>query len=166
MNGGERIPHFLIALSLFIALVLQLFELPYFLAVLRPLWVPLVLVYWVMAIPQPSGLLTAWITGLMLDVLLGSALGQHALGLTLLVFTALQLRGLLALYPPWQEAVALMPVWLLYCFLMFWIDGATDHRADPWLRWTPVITTSLCWPLVVTLLNRSRRRAQHDPLRL
>jgi rod shape-determining protein MreD len=163
---SDRAPWPAITLSLLVALVLQLFELPYGLAALRPLWVPLVLVYWAMTIPQPTGLLTAWIVGLLLDVLLGSVLGQHALGLTLVVFLTLGLRGWVALFPVWQEALLLTALWLLYAFLMFWIDGATGHRADPWLQWTPVLTTGLCWPLVVSVMNTLRRRAAPDPLNL
>lgn len=163
---SDRTPRLAIALSLLAALVLQLFELPYPLAALRPLWVPLILVYWAMTLPQPTGLLTAWVVGLLLDVLLGSVLGQHALGLTVLVALTLGLRGWLALFPVWQEAALLTALWLLYAFLMFWIDGATGHRADPWLQWLPVLTTGLCWPLVVSVMNTLRRRAAHDPLHL
>lgn len=163
---SDRRPWGFITGTLLVALIGQLFELPWGLALLRPLWVPLVLVYWAMVIPQPTGLLTAWITGLLLDVMLGSVLGQHALGLTLLVFIALSLRGWLTLFPVWQEAAMLTLLWLLYAFLMFWIDGATGHRADPWLRWTPVLTTGLCWPLVVAVLNSLRRRVPRDPLHL
>jgi rod shape-determining protein MreD len=162
----DRAPRLLIAVSLLTALVLQLFELPDALAILRPMWVPLVLAYWVMAIPRPTGLLTAWIIGFLLDVLLGSALGQHALGLTLVVFMVLQLRGLLVLYPVWQEALVLTPVWALYAFLMFWIDGATGHMADPLRQWLPVVTTGLCWPLVVAAMNSLRRRRPSDPSQL
>jgi rod shape-determining protein MreD len=160
----DRAPRLLIVATLAVALVLQLLELPYALAVLRPLFVPMVLVYWAMVVPQPTGLLTAWITGLLLDVLLGSVLGQHALGLTVLVFITLQLRGILSLYPLWQEALALTPIFAVYVFLMFWIDGATGHRADPWLQWLPLLTTGPCWPLVFGLLNSLHRRGQDDPL--
>lgn len=163
---SDRTPRLYIAGSLLVALVLQLFELPWGLALLRPLWVPLVLVYWAMVTPQPTGLFTAWIMGFVLDALLGSVLGQHALGLTLLVFIALWLRGWLTLFPVWQEAAMLTLLWLLYAFLMFWIDGATGHRADPWLHWTPVFTTGLVWPLVVAVLNGLRRRVPRDPLHL
>ena len=162
----DRAPRLLIIASLAVALVLQLIELPYVLAVLRPMFVPLVLVYWVMVVPQPTGLVTAWIAGLLLDVLLGTVLGQHALGLTLMVFVTLQVRGILSLYPIWQEALALVPIWMLYSFLMFWIDGATGHRADPWLQWLPIVTTGLCWPLVFAAMNSVSRRSQHDPLLL
>lgn len=148
------------------ALVLQVFELPYGLAVLRPLWVPLILAYWAVVTPEPSGLLAAFVMGLLLDVLLGCVLGQHALGLTVMVFVVLLARGWLTLFPVWQEAGALVLVWGLYSFLMFWIDGATQHRADPWLQWVPVLTTSVVWPPMVALLNGLRRQSQRDPLRL
>ncbi|MGH8442275.1 MAG: rod shape-determining protein MreD [Nevskiaceae bacterium] len=162
----DRAPRPLIAATLAAALVLQLVELPYALATLRPMLVPLVLVYWVLVVPQPTGLLTAWIVGLLLDVLLGSVLGAHALGLTIMVFVTLQVRGILSLYPLWQEALALVPIWMLYAFIMFWIDGATGHRADPWLHWTPIVTTGLCWPPAFALMNALAARTQRDSLSL
>lgn len=160
------VPRVMIAATLLAAVVLQLLWLPYALAVVRPMFVPLVLVYWAMAVPQPTGLLTAWVTGLLLDVLFGSVLGQHALGLTVLVFITLQVRGVLSLYPMWQEALALTAVFAVYVFLMFWIDGATGHYADPWMRWMPLLTTGACWPLAFGLLNGLQRRSEHDPLAL
>ncbi|HUS24017.1 MAG TPA: rod shape-determining protein MreD [Candidatus Binatia bacterium] len=160
---NERSSRLFIAFTLLVAIVLQLFELPYFLAALRPMWVPLTLAYWAMSLPEPSGLITAWLTGLALDVLLGCTLGEHALALTLLTFLVLQLRGVLSLYPIWQEAFALSLFWLLYTLLLFWIDGSTGHRADPWLQWGPIVSTTLAWPLVVTALNASRRRGRSDP---
>lgn len=163
---NDRLPRLFILGSLLLALVLQQFELPYALSLLRPLWLPLVLTYWVMVIPQPGGLFTAFLFGVMLDVLNGCVLGQHALALTVLVFVVIQIRGVLSLYPVWQEAVALMPVWLIYTFIMFWIDGATGHRADPWLRWVPILTTGVAWPLVFAFLNGLRHRAQRDPSQL
>lgn len=163
---NERPPRLFIFTTLLIALVLQQLELPYALSLIRPLWLPLVLSYWVMVIPQPGGLLTAFLFGLMMDVLNGCVLGQHALALTLTVFVVIQIRGVLSLYPVWQEAAALLPVWLVYTVTLFWIDGATAHRADPWLRWVPVLTTGLVWPLVFTLLNGLRHRASRDPSQL
>lgn len=162
----DRPPRLYVAMSLLAALVLQLLELPSPLDALRPLWVPLVLVYWVMMLPQAVGLLTAWTVGMLLDVLLGCVLGQHALGLTIVVFLALWMRSWLALFPIWQEAAVLTLLWLLYTIVLFWVDGATGHRADPWLRWTPVLTTGLCWPLVVAVMTSLRRRSQYDPMRL
>lgn len=151
---------FLLALAL--ALVLQFIPMPDALAALRPMWVPLLLAFWALARPEPRGLLGAWFIGLLLDAAYGSALGQHALGLTLLVYAVLQLRTLLVVFHIWQAALALTPAWLGYSFLMFWIDGATEHSADGWQRWMPVLTTTLAWPLLAPLLRAFHRNARDD----
>ncbi|MBI2383915.1 MAG: rod shape-determining protein MreD [Gammaproteobacteria bacterium] len=149
--------------SALVALLLQLIELPHWLALFRPQIVPMVMAYWALVTPQQAtGLFGAWLLGLVLDVLLGTAFGQHALGLVLVVFAVKQARNFLVLFPMWQVGVALLPLWLLYVFLMFWIDGATQHQADPWLRWLPVITSAAFWPAVASVLGGLRRRERED----
>jgi rod shape-determining protein MreD len=66
------------------------------------------------------------------------------------------------MFPLWQSTVALIPAWLLYALLMFWIDGVSQHRADPWLRWMPVLSTTLFWPLAYALLDSVARRRRSD----
>src|SRR3546814_9890443 len=79
----------------------------------------------------------------MLDVLYAAPLGQHALGLVVVVYLVVRLRSFFIIFPLWQATVALVPAWVLYCFLMYWIDGATQHEAEVWLRWLPAISTTL-----------------------
>jgi len=52
----------------------------------------------------------------------------------------------------------LLPVWVIYAFLMFWIDGVAKHQADVWLRWVPVASTTMFWPLVYVVLESHLRR--------
>ena len=47
----------------------------------RPPWVALVLLYWCFAVPERVGVLAGWGCGLVLDVLVGTLVGQHALAL-------------------------------------------------------------------------------------
>ena len=74
-----------IGLSFFIALVFSIISLPAFVPVdfgyLRPHWVALVLIYWVIALPYRIGIAVAWVLGVILDILLGSLIGQHAIAL-------------------------------------------------------------------------------------
>ena len=149
-------------LSLLAALVLQLIELPSLLAAARPMWLPLLLAYWALREPRVSALLPAFVFGLMLDVLFGTMLGQHALGLVIVVYFVARLRGIFVLFPLWQATLALIPAWFLFSFLMFWLDGITAHRADTWLRWLPVLSTSLFWPLVYTVMELVREPAEDD----
>jgi rod shape-determining protein MreD len=143
--------------SLLLALVLQLVPLPEWLAGARPLWVALILGYWALREPRISVLFSGFVAGLALDVLFGSALGQHALGLIIVVYLVERLRGIFVLFPLWQATFALIPVWIVYCFLMFWIDGATKHDSNVWLRWLPVISTTLFWPLVFSVMELLRQ---------
>lgn len=139
--------------SLLLALLLQLIKLPDFLTAARPMWLPLVLAYWALTEPRVSALLGAFIMGLFSDVLFGAVLGQHALGLVLVVYLVTRLRSIFALFPLWQATLALIPTWLVFAFTLFWIDGATGHQANIWLRWLPVISTTLFWPLIYSVME-------------
>lgn len=150
--GSLRLPLILLA-----AFFLQFLPLPGWMATARPLWIPAALVAWALSSREPRGLASAWIAGLLLDAAYGSVLGQHALGLTLLVFLAIQMRGMLSVVPGWQAALTLLPAWLAYTFVLFWVDGSTQHVADAWQRWMPAYITALLWPLLWPLLRSLMR---------
>ena len=148
--------------SLLAALLLQLLELPDVLAGARPMWLPLILSYWALTEPRVSVLVGGFFLGLASDVLFGSVLGEHALALVLVAYMVTRLRVIFALFPLWQATLALIPTWVLYAFTLFWIDGATHHQADPWLRWLPIVTTTLFWPLVYSTLEISLGRREEE----
>ena len=153
-----RAPHSRFWLSLLIALLLQLVAMPDVIAAARPLWLPLLLVYWALVEPRVPSLIAAFVLGIAMDVLQNTVLGQHASGFVLLVFVMARTRGVFILFPLWQSTVALIPAWLGYCLLMALIDDIARHRADLWLRWLPALSTTLFWPLVHTLMEGASRR--------
>lgn len=152
----------LFLLSLLLAMILQLMRLPEALAAARPLWVALMIAYWALREPRISTLFTSFIVGLLLDVLFSTPLGQHALGLVIVVYLVERLRSVFVLFPLWQATFALIPVWAVFCFLMFWIDGATQHQANAWLRWLPVLSTTLFWPLVFSVMELLRQTPEEE----
>ena len=135
-------------LSLALALSLQLLQLPPGLGRAWPIWPALAIGAWAYALPRVSLLPLAWLTGLLMDVLFGTVLGQHALALGVSAFLILKLSGILRAIQIWQSALMLVPIWSVYAFLLFWMDGSTRHDTDPLGRWLPVLTTSLLWPLM------------------
>ncbi|QHS10517.1 rod shape-determining protein MreD [Sinimarinibacterium sp. NLF-5-8] len=149
--------------SLLIALMLQMVQLPDLLAAARPIWPALVLAYWALREPRLSMLLPAFMLGVIQDVIFGTVLGQHALSLLVVVYLVERLRSILILFPLWQATLVLLPLWALYSFLMFWIDGMTHHQADAWLRWLPVLSTTLFWPLLYSSMELLRRPPQEEP---
>lgn len=157
-----RTLHFAFIVSLLAALFLQLVELPELLSGARPMWLPLIVAYWALTESRTHVLFGAFILGMCADISFGTTLGQHELGLVLVAYFVTRLRPIFVLFPLWQATLALIPVWFLYSFLMFWIDGITNHRADVWLRWLPVVSTSLFWPLVFALMEIVRGGRSDD----
>src|SRR3546814_6607077 len=70
---------------------------------------PLMLAYWALREPQLPALVPAFLLGLMLDVLYAAPLGQHALGLVVVVYLVVRLRSFFIIFPLWQATVALVP---------------------------------------------------------
>ena len=68
----------IIIFTLLIALMASIMPMPLNADAFRPDWVLIVLMYWCMALPGRVNILTAWVMGFLLDVLLGSVLGVHA----------------------------------------------------------------------------------------
>ena len=104
----------IIYLSLLIAMVLSVVHLPLTipaeLGYVRPDWVAIVMLYWIIALPERVGLVTAWITGLIMDVLMGSLIGQHALSYIIIVYITFNLYQRLRMFSVWQQAGAVFVI--------------------------------------------------------
>ena len=146
-----------IVLSFVVALLLTAMPLPQWLIHARPEWVALTLVYWCLALPQRVGVGAAWFLGLLLDVLRGAVLGQHALALSLVAFLALKLHRQIRVYPMWQQALSVMGFMTLYALLVLWISGFLEERTSHWRYWLPVVTSALIWPWLFVVLRDVRR---------
>lgn len=144
--------------SLLIAVLLTLFPLPGWLETVRPQWVALVLIYWAMALPTTVGLGTAFVYGLILDIALGSLLGQHALGLSLVSYLIIKNHQRLRVYPVVQQSVIILFILLLKDLLFLWIYGITNRAPDSiWLYFLPAVISMLMWWLVFPLMRNFRR---------
>lgn len=75
-----------IYLSFFLCLVAAIFPLPIILNAFRPEWMILVIFYWIIALPHRVNIGHAFVLGILLDLLLGSVLGMHALLFSLLAY--------------------------------------------------------------------------------
>lgn len=151
-------------LAITLALLVELIPLPATVAPLRPMLLPLVLAHAALRNPDLPVLVAAFLSGLASDLLLSAPPGEQALALVGFVYLLLRLRPSLIVLPPWQISLVLVPMWALYAFALFWLDGIARHPADPWLRWLPVASTAVCWPLWAFLsggTGAARRRRRH-----
>lgn len=154
LNKGTII----IALTFLVALILMVLPLPEWAQWLRPLWVPMVLIYWVMALPHRVGILTAWIVGLLQDVLNGTLLGEHAFALIIVAYITVKLYRQLRIFPRTQQIGYVILVLLLHQGILFLIQGISGQIIENNMFWAAAAVSGLFWPWVFSLLRSCRRR--------
>ena len=146
-----------IVFSFIVALTLTIIPLPDTARYLRPDWVGLVLIYWCLALPDRVGISTGWLTGLLIDLLTGTVLGQHALSLTVVSYLALKFHLRVRLFPVWQQAFIVLVLLVVHQLLALWISHIIGRPAAPWYFWAPSVIGMLLWPVVYAMLRALRR---------
>lgn len=155
MNPSAPVNPLLIAGSLALALILMLVPLPTWAAIARPAFYPATVLFWALTQPDRFGVFAAWTCGLLMDVVYGTPLGQHALALALCAFAAFKVKDLFRSFPTPQQSLVILPLLLFYEFVLFWIDGVGGRSVDPLWRWLPALTTAAVWPLWAVLMERA-----------
>ena len=69
---------FILAFIFIVAFVLEIMPWPNDFQGYRPTWVVLVLLYWALALPDKVSVGTAFVVGIIWDLVVGSILGIHA----------------------------------------------------------------------------------------
>ncbi len=147
-----------IGFSLCIAMILTILPLPNWAIWLRPQWVMLVMIYWCLTLPDRISVGLAWAMGLLLDVLLGTLLGQHALALAVVAYFIVKFHPRIRLYPIWQKTIIVFILSLVYLSLIYWVQGLIGIIPNNWELWLPAITSALLWPLVFIILRDFRKK--------
>jgi rod shape-determining protein MreD len=130
----------------------------------RPPWATMAVIYWIMMWPRTFGLGTAWTVGLILDVLQGELLGQHALALTVVGYLMQRFHLQIRIFPLWQLTMTVFALLAIEAFVLFWIDGVAGNPPVGLSRWTQVLAGAILWPLVMALMDRIRERLEYrDP---
>lgn len=160
MNRTQSSPLVLWAV-LVACLLLTVLPLPDIIHPLRPPWLTMAVIYWAMMWPRRCGVGTAFVIGLVLDVLQGSLLGQHALALSLVCFITLKLHLQIRIFPLWQLTMTVFALLAMDAFIVFWVDGIVDAPTQGLARWVQVGAGAAVWPPVMAILDRIRLRAEN-----
>ena len=160
MVAGEGRGTWVIALSFIIAFLLAVYPMPQQLLWARPEWVTLVLIYWVIALPQRIGILVSFTVGLVLDLLEGAVLGQNALSLTVVAYLSLVLYQRLRLFNVWQQAGVIFIMVGINELVGQWVQNLTGVGSRNLFFLVPALLSALLWPAILTLLRHLRRQYQ------
>jgi rod shape-determining protein MreD len=155
MIGRNSEPRAAMALTSLLALVLNVVPLPSWLSVIRPAFVVLAVIYWSLKAPRAGGITLGFLGGLAVDVFKGAVLGQYALATSLIAYVAIRQHLLIRNKPVFEQTLYVAVALFLWELVIWSIDGWTGGSPSGWLRWVPVITGALLWPLLGPLLGRT-----------
>lgn len=143
----------LIYISLITAILINLIPFDKVILVLRPDFVALTLLYWNIYQPRQIGMSIAFISGLFMDVIDISIMGQHAIAYCLITFFALLLHRRLRLFNAFQQIPAVLWILLFGQAVVFLTGILAGTYIPEWYVFLPSVTGALCWPLLVFLLG-------------
>lgn len=146
-----------IAMTLFMALMLDLLPWQGTALLLRPDFVLLLLAYWAIHQPLRIGMAAAWMLGLVMDVADGALLGQYALAYTLSIYLALALHRRIQAFGLWPQAWHIFPLLLVSQVLTLLIHLFSGASFIGWGYFLASITGTLLWPPLSLLVQMALR---------
>lgn len=156
--SDARVGRLRVTVTVILALIVSILPLPPALDVARPDVLLLLVIYWSLSAPRIAGLMFAWLCGMAIDVLKGTTLGQHALAFLLIAFLTHKFQLRMRIFPIYHQTLTVFMLLALYQFLVFWLDGIIGQPITTWMRWIPVFTGALLWPVLVAIMDTWNRR--------
>ncbi|GAB3745284.1 rod shape-determining protein MreD [Lysobacter olei] len=153
---SRTLSHWILPVSVVVALLLGLLPLPAMLQPLRPYWLALVLAYWLIEEPDRVGLGVAFGVGLVADLAFGTVLGEQALRLVVMGFILQRFRARLRFFPISQQALAIGGLLFNDRIVTAAIHMALGLKPLSGLFWLAPVAGMLLWPLVFLVLDSAR----------
>jgi rod shape-determining protein MreD len=124
----------------------------------NPDWVLLVMIYWFLALPYRCGVFSAWMIGILTDVLTGRMLGQYALIYAVISYICLKLYKRIRLFPLLQQGAFIFFCLLFAQILAFCIESIHNPSRFEFAFLFPAFSGTLVWPFVGVILRIIRVR--------
>lgn len=141
-----------------IAFVLEIMPWPVGFQGLRPNWVVLVLIYWALALPDKMSVGTAFLAGIVWDLILGSILGIHALVLSIAIYFIAKYHLILRNLSLWLQSLLVMAYIVLIRFSIFIIEYALHSAAFNPQEILGALISGILWPWIFLLMRNIRRQ--------
>lgn len=158
MNSPRGQGGYLIAFTLLITLILSIVPMPILIKAYRPDWTLLVLLYWTIALPHRVNVGVAWFCGFLLDILLGTVLGVHALSCAVVIYIAGLNYQSIRNFSMVQQALSVGLLLALHHLLVYWLSYflSSTYFLPEYIY--PVVPGILLWPWIFYILRRFRRQ--------
>lgn len=146
-----------VSISVFVALVLTVVQLPAFLFYFWPDWIAIVVAYWSLRTPTRVGPFVAFVIGTLLEVLFVRKFGVLGLGLATLAFLVNSASQQLQALSVWQQMISIGFFIAIFKLLTGWLSGMVSEFTITPEYWYSITGSVLIWPFATILLEELRR---------
>ena len=158
MARAPVVPILAIWLSLLLALCLQVMPLADGWQVYRPEWLGLMLIYWCMRTPDRVGVFHGFVLGILMDLIEGTALGQHALIYSLLAFLCALVYPRFRAYSLVQQSALVLVLLGLVQLVAQWLRTIVGDFSIHLAFLIPSLISAFLWPWLSTMFRAFERR--------
>ncbi|AIN46942.1 rod shape-determining protein MreD [Candidatus Palibaumannia cicadellinicola] len=160
MNRYHRYGGWIIWFSFIITIILQIMPCPPPINIFCPSWLSLLLIYWVMVLPHRVNVGTGFLLGLIMDLMIGSTLGVHALALSIIAYLAVLKFRLFRNITLCQQAIIVTILSLLTKFIVYITSLCfMNILFKPEIFWSSLVD-GIMWPWLFLLMRKIRRQVQ------
>lgn len=150
------LPWLLIIAAVLLSLLAAIWPLPFWARWIRPEWVAMLVIYWVIDSPFRLGMLFAALLGLALDSLEGVLLGQQTIGLIVVAYVAFLFHTRIRLASSVEQCCAVFLLVLLFELLEYWVVGMTGGGYFSVAMMLPALSSALLWPFFKLAISHFR----------
>lgn len=150
--------YWVIWLTIFIGLLLQIMPWSASFYIFKPHWLMLILIYWIVALPHRVGITTAFLIGIIIDLFLGSILGVHGFIFSVIAYLVMFRFQLIRNLALWQQSFIIFSLSIIYdlLVLLFQIIIYRMMTISP-LIFLSSLVDGLLWIWIFLLLRQIRR---------
>lgn len=158
-------PRFFIQLTslLFIfivALVMEIAPWPAGFQSFKPSWLVLVLAYWTIVMPEKVSIGSAFVLGVVWDLVLGSIMGVHALVLSVMIYIIAKNHLLIRNLSLWQQSLIMVLLIFSIRLGIFLVQFSIYPTTFRWQEIFGALISGLLWPWLFLLLRKIQLKLQ------
>jgi rod shape-determining protein MreD len=151
-----------IYLSLLLAFIGLLLPWSGFMLTIRPDFLLLVIIFWLIRAPSVCNVGTAWFAGLLMDLATGGIFGQYALAYTVTAFFAVMYQRRLVLFSGTQQLAYLTLLLLTSQISLLILKIFAGMQFIGWAYFLPSVSGVLLWRVAVFFGLNAAGRARGD----
>ena len=143
---------------LFFGILLNIIPLPDIFNSIKPPILLLTLIYWCMAYPNLINLTYAFITGIIIDILLIMPLGYNALSYTITIYLTLLYYPQIRLQTSWNKMLSLLLILIPYFLTSTIVNNILEIDYNIGDVILSIIISVTIWPVLFSMLRFIRQK--------